>query len=274
MEIAGVVIGGVGLAALFDSVVDCVDYTYLGANFERDSTTSQLRLEDTRARIHRWGRAVGVHDEHTARERLGSNYGAAEQRLRQIKTYYDDIDVRQMSREEHPDLDSLYSLETDPPSSGAVVRKALRRMYQPTQRLGKKAAWALHGHTVANRLIDSINGLIDGLELIAPKEELSRLSEIEVEEIDDPEAVKALTDANEQDGILKAAADRCGHSYTRTENREYSRVLMGDEVSEEVAQSGITDMGRRHAYTDTTNWKDAKVMMGNRVGPKKSFWDE
>ncbi|KAF2277732.1 uncharacterized protein EI97DRAFT_271730 [Westerdykella ornata] len=271
MEVAGIVLGGVGLAALFDSVVQCVDYTYLGNNFERDAATIQLRLEDTRARIHRWGRAVGVQDEQPAKERLGSNYEMAEKRLRQIKTYYDE--AQEMSRtylREHPNLDPSYSLEPDLPDSEARVRKALRRIYQPARNVGRKTAWALHGYKVADRLIANVNALIDGLELIAPREELSRLSELEVREIGDPEDVKTLTDANEQDRFLRAVA---GHSYIRTQNKGKTRALMGDEISEEVAQKGITNIGRKHAYVDTTNSDDARVLMGNRIGVKKSFLD-
>lgn len=284
MEAAGLAVGIVGLAALFNNVVEIIDYVDIGSNFERDYETYQLRLEDTSVRLYRWAEAAGVHDDATARQQLGSHYDSAYRRLHQIKLCFEES--REISGRYNHGLENpqLQTAEQAMSSRSNRVRTVFRKLYAPQRRFQTKAAWALHGREAFNRLIFDTDGLVQGLESLVPQQRLRSLADLEVKEIDNPEDVRALVEATTigkngntepQDNAFNiAAVNRFGHSYVRVQNQGEARVNMGDFVTVDAVASGVTETGRKHEYTDVTNSGKAKVFMGNTIGMKSSFWDD
>ena len=74
-EAAGLAVGALSLAGLFNNAVQCFEFVQLGRNFGRDFETSQLKLECARLRLYRWGAALGLgeelQDERLLEDRLG-----------------------------------------------------------------------------------------------------------------------------------------------------------------------------------------------------------
>ncbi|KAF9697169.1 hypothetical protein EKO04_005029 [Ascochyta lentis] len=242
-ETAGLVVGGIGLAALFNSVVDCYGYASLGASFERDFATSQLLLEDSRWRLHRWGRAVDVQDEKAARSQLGKRYSDAGQLLEQIKTC---LDVAQKKSVAYRHADPEPKLKGD----AEVARATIRSLCRPPQRISRRAIWALHDHEALNRIINDIGSLLTALERISPAAELQRSAETDIKILGSPDALQTLLAAVEQgsskaaDRILqKAAKQQAGHLYSRTTNIAKAKTLMGDLISKSAARRLVFPRG-------------------------------
>ena len=59
-ETAGLVVGVVALAGLFNTTVECFEFVQLGRNFGKDFQTSQLKLDNARLRLSRWGKSLGL----------------------------------------------------------------------------------------------------------------------------------------------------------------------------------------------------------------------
>ncbi|KAF2259604.1 hypothetical protein CC78DRAFT_475109, partial [Lojkania enalia] len=133
-ETVGLVVGVVGLATLFEDAVRCFEIIRLGVSFERNFTTCQLRLEDTRARLCRWGRAVDMHDNEVAKRLLGlDKFGQTEKRLKLIKVCFDEAekicqDYSQGEPEPEPE-----PIGPNPdlhlPRPAANIRRTLRNLY-------------------------------------------------------------------------------------------------------------------------------------------------
>ena len=60
MEVAGLAVGVVALAGLFNNAVDCFEYVQLGRSFQQDYTTCVLQLDCARLQLSRWGQSVGI----------------------------------------------------------------------------------------------------------------------------------------------------------------------------------------------------------------------
>jgi hypothetical protein len=52
-EAAGLVVGVVAFAGLFNNTVECLEFVQLGRVFGKDFQTSQLRLDNARPRLSR-----------------------------------------------------------------------------------------------------------------------------------------------------------------------------------------------------------------------------
>lgn len=61
-ESAGLVVGIVALAGFFSNTVECFDFVQLGRTFGKDFQTSQLKLDNARLRLSRWGKAFHLDD--------------------------------------------------------------------------------------------------------------------------------------------------------------------------------------------------------------------
>jgi hypothetical protein len=59
-EVVGLVLGGLGLAGLFNNALDCFEYIHIGKNFAGSLQTSLLKLDNARLKLSRWGEALGL----------------------------------------------------------------------------------------------------------------------------------------------------------------------------------------------------------------------
>jgi hypothetical protein len=59
-EAAGLVVGVVALAGLFNNTVECFEFVQLGRTFGKDFQTSQLKLDSARLRLSRWGKSLDL----------------------------------------------------------------------------------------------------------------------------------------------------------------------------------------------------------------------
>jgi hypothetical protein len=62
-EAAGLVVGVVALAGLFNNTVECFEFIQLGRTFGKSFQTSQLKLDNARLRLSRWGKSLDLDDD-------------------------------------------------------------------------------------------------------------------------------------------------------------------------------------------------------------------
>lgn len=220
MEPAGLAVGVVALAGLFNNAVDCFEYVQLGRSFGTNFQTSLLKLDNARLRLSRWGAAVGLSgDLGDARSLQGAtvnkeDISIAERTLGQILKLFADAEgiSAKYKRFARPDDSTLGALEVhaDMDAVGQSLHEKMRKLCikrQNRSTLKQKAKWALYEEEHFKKLIDNIKELVDALSELFPavRQEQLKLCEIEVSEIG-KENLSALFDiVRSQDKDLEAA---------------------------------------------------------------------
>lgn len=209
-EAAGLVVGVVALAGLFNNVVGCFEYIQLGKNYDRDLRTSQLKLEVAKLRLSHWGKFVGLchvlDDAQSLKLRTLSeeNIPLATNLLGQILTLLSDAErVLEMFQ---PDSSS-WQCKLD-----ALVKSFYRKMRklsfkrQSKKGFFKKASWAVNYEKQLTKVIEDIRQLVDdlvGLMYRADAGHQRQLCQREVKEIGNGPGVALLRDsASNQDKLL------------------------------------------------------------------------
>ena len=78
MEAAGLGVGVVALAGLFNNAVDSYNYVRVGKHYSRDFETSQIRLDLSRLQLSRWGEASGLTSSVLTTTQLPTALGSAD----------------------------------------------------------------------------------------------------------------------------------------------------------------------------------------------------
>jgi hypothetical protein len=76
-ETAGLVVGVVALAGLFNNTVECFEFVQLGRTFRKSFQTSQLKLDNARLRLSRWGKSLSLNDDVQNTVSLQGHFGSA-----------------------------------------------------------------------------------------------------------------------------------------------------------------------------------------------------
>ncbi|KAF1954892.1 hypothetical protein CC80DRAFT_475619 [Byssothecium circinans] len=221
MEVGGFVVGVVGLASLFNNVLDSFEYVHIAKSFGSSFQTQVLKLDNARLRLSRWGEALGLSgscvDNATA---LPSNIWSeedkskAEENLGQIlesfnkawniSKEYREIDANGcQEHEERRDPDLMMTL------SLREKMLDLSRKRQNGALLVKKIKFALYDEKQLKGLVDDITSLTNALVELFPaqKPKQSVLAAREVSDFSEP--FRALsTAATGQDEPLVSALAR------------------------------------------------------------------
>jgi len=224
MEPAGLAVGGVALAGLFNNAVDCFEYVQLGKNFGKDFQTSLLKLDDARLRLSRWGKTVGLSGEIADLQSLESTQLSAEavpkaeRLLGQILDLFADAERVSGKFKSHAaigdpsllvldvqaDMDSLHQTLHEKMRSLSIIR-------QNKTPLRQKVKWALYERKNFDRLIADVIELVNMLAETFPgfqqaQQELCKLevSDIETEGLPVLESIVATQDQDLHTAILEA----------------------------------------------------------------------
>lgn len=251
METAGLVIGGVSLASLFTTCVDCFEYVQLGRQFGKDYQTATLKLDLIKLRLSRWANAVNTsgysitvqsEDEITkVKEVLGQIVYLFQETEKKSERFR----VSKGAVDEKADL----SLDEDIEAIHLKMRNlALKR--QKRSSFTQKAAWALSEEKFFRRLIEDVDPLVRDLVDMFPaaKEQQEKLSIEEAYELQTEKAVTTLQDANEgedellQVSLTEAMAGQVKHSFLNNSLEGEVRARYGDEIAPGSAPSGLGSM--------------------------------
>ena len=242
-EAAGLAVGVVALAGLFNSTVECFEFVQLGRNFGKDFRTSQLKLDNARLRLSRWGKSLGLNDNIQETQSLGNHFGVdkdikqAESMLGQIIDLFADaegVSNKYKNRKKADDASLMIcNPQTDLEPTMADLHLKMRQLSIDRQKrsgLRQKAKWALYEEKHFRRLIEDITELVNSLvDLFPASEELQRrLCATEVSMLGDNEGLSELKEiATAQDKFLAdALAESSEHA-----GGSYSIVFSGDHNS-------------------------------------------
>ncbi|CAG8982161.1 hypothetical protein HYALB_00003596 [Hymenoscyphus albidus] len=191
-EIASLTIGGIGLASLFTTCVDCLDCITLAPQ------NNGYELPALREKWPQIGGAVG-------------------EALVSIKDAFTDVSA----------LEKRYSLKATPESSSTAMD--IHESRALNQIMDAFHIWAVHDKKKFDTLIQVVSFNIDRLEKISENlnvlEKQKKLASV-IKEIDDEDSLKLLVEAIEENQSTGSASS--GHLFINTIIGERARVTMGN----------------------------------------------
>jgi len=222
MESTGLAIGALGLASLFNNVVDCFEYVQIGRSFGKSFQTSLLKLDIARLRLSRWGQAVGLVHLDDIQSLDGTKLSpqdipGANKILGQIEELFADTEGISKRFMQHAPVDqslALYDSTTDLEETAASLHKKMRDLAirrQSKAGLRQKAKWALYEEKHLTRLIEDITTLVDSLVTMFPAAEAAQkiLCDVEVSEMNVENSLPLLKGAAaDQDKLLSDAISK------------------------------------------------------------------
>jgi hypothetical protein len=248
-ETAGLVAGVIALASLFNTTVECFEVVQLGRNFGKNFQTSQLKLDNLRLRLSRWGKSLGLDDNIRDSVSLKEHFGSestvkhAEALLGQIVELFaeaEGVSNKYKSRTT-PENGSfaVYDPQTDLNPAMAELHSKMRRLAIERQNrsgLRQKAKWAIYQEKHFRRLIEDITDLVDDLVTLFPANEQSQrtLCDLEVTAFGNTEAVPALREiATDQDKLLLDALTKV----TNKAEASYHIVFSGNNTGVQIGHN-------------------------------------
>ena len=253
-EAAGLGVGVVALAGLFSNAIQCFEFVQLGRSFGKNFQTSQLKLDNARLRLSRWGTSLGLsenlQDERVLEERFGTQpVKQATALLGQILDLFAEaerISSKYKSRMKSGDGRlATCDPQTDLEPAAADLHNKMHQLSIERQNrtsLREKAKWALYEEKPFRRLIEDITGLVDGLvELfVATQEVQQRYCDTEVSTLgannDIPvlKEIAAQQDKFLEDADLKVANHKAGSVrivFTSSDNKGFELANNSGTIS-------------------------------------------
>jgi hypothetical protein len=176
MEPAGLAVGVIALAGMFNNAVDCFEFVQLGRNIGKDFQTDLLKLDNARLRLSRWGKAAGLSGQIANAQSLIStmlsteDIPKAENLLGQVLELFEDAErvSRKFKSQAATDDSSLLIVDVQAdvdPDHRTLHEKMrdlsiLRKNKTP---LRQRVKWALYEKKYFERLIADIIELVDSL---------------------------------------------------------------------------------------------------------------
>jgi WD40 repeat protein len=218
-EAASLVIDVVAIAGLFNNTVECFEFVQLGRTFGKSFQTRQLKLDNARLRLSRWGKSLDLDDDARATVSLQGRFGSAanfkhaEALLGQIVELFAEAEgvSNKYKSKTKPQDGSLvvYDPQTDLDPVMAKLHEKMRQLAIERQNrsgVRQKAKWALYQEKQFRRLIEDITELVNDLDDLFPATQQSRrdLCDIEVSTIGEGEGMSVLREiAADQDKLLE-----------------------------------------------------------------------
>jgi hypothetical protein len=243
-EAAGLAVGVIALASLFNSTVECFEFVQLGRAFGKNYQTSQLKLDNARLRLSRWGKSLGLDDDLRDTVSLEGRFGSeaaikhADSLLGQVLDLFaeaEGVSNKYKSRTKPGDGSLvLCNPQTDLDPAMAQLHHKMRQLAIERQNrsgLRQKAKWALYQEKQFGRLIEDITELVDSLVDLFPASQQPQreLCDVEVSAVGGMEGISMLKEiAAAQDKLLEEA---------------FAKATTGAETSHHIVFSGSHNAG-------------------------------
>jgi hypothetical protein len=176
MEPAGLAVGVIALAGMFNNAVDCFEFVQLGRNIGKDFQTDLLKLDNAGLRLSRWDKAAGLSGQVANAQSLIStmlsteDIPKAEKLLGQVLELFEDaekVSGKFKSQAAAGDLSLLVvDVQGDVDSDRRTLHEKMRDLSIERKNktpLRQKVKWALYEKKYFERLIADIIELVDSL---------------------------------------------------------------------------------------------------------------
>ena len=287
-EVAGLVIGGVSLVALFETAMTAFDYIEVGATHGQAYNRHVLKERLLKLRLSRWERTVVTAVQASGGYSVGTpeNGEEAKELLGYIATTIKETEAIAAKYKVKGTIEMAKPSEQENINMLVAKVKKLAIHQQSETSLTKKARWALRDERRFRTLLTNLESSVTDLEDLFPAEafpgvvqkrekltvddvaELVQPSEIEEPADGGPAASTLLQDAAmDIDKILQAAvkaaveAAKKGqdlHSYYNFSVEEKARLEAGDYI-----QEGSKRDDSRNSYGKFRLTGESKVRLGN-----------
>lgn len=176
MEVAGIVVGGVGLAISFQTCMETFEYVDSGKKYGKDYQKAALKLSVLELRLSRWSQQVKFEEDTSMT--TGNTTTATAEQSEQVKSLLGQI---QDDLEAAAKASRRYALPTtieDEEKKGTATLEYLAARFRrlALERQGRasfvaKTKWALKDKKKLDSLIEDITNGVGSLELVFPATE-------------------------------------------------------------------------------------------------------
>ncbi|KAF2489045.1 hypothetical protein BU16DRAFT_221494 [Lophium mytilinum] len=227
-EVASLAVGVIALAGLFNNTIECFEFIQLGRNFGKSFQTSQLKLDNARLRLSRWGASLGLGDSPQEIQSLEQRFGSgqksdqAEALLGQILDLFAEAEgMSQKYKRRTKAGDSslaVFHPETDLEPANVDLHRKMRQLSIDRQNrtgLRAKTKWALYEEKRFRRLLEDVIELVNSLVELFPASQAvqQQLCQREAAVIGADEDISMLQEiAAEQDKALETALAKVAKS--------------------------------------------------------------
>ncbi|KAF5618695.1 hypothetical protein F52700_12215 [Fusarium sp. NRRL 52700] len=232
-EAAGLVVGVVSLATVFDSIIKVFDYIHFARRFGYDFENSLLILDNAKLRLSRWGKSVGLKEiESDTKTLVGTRL--TDEDMPHAKRLLDAI---------HMELKNIETLQdkfqgTDEQKQRLEPRPLTQYLHQKMQAIAndrqnnlstaKKASWAIYDREHFKQMITSISKKIKALEELFPSAKQAAQDLVNLEVYKFTEIIRELQNAVKgHDKILASALRTILEPSTETYNATIKGGLVG-----------------------------------------------
>lgn len=280
-EIAGLIIGGVSLSALFDQCISIINHVDSGMHCGDAYQDAALMLTLLGGCLGRWERAYRTELGKASTEEDGEN---AEHWLKQIRKRLQEAERVGERYTTEPSAVATASANAHSRAVSILVHRLQDKIFRGSDglSLGQRTRWALRDEDKMNGLIDKLDRLITSLEQLFPGLQAQRgqiatvdasavVGQLETEGY--AEALEALKEAAARvDPTFNVAASSTSNRYHNIEIRDSAMVSNGNYYSEEWARAnGTIGQGSGHDYNGIRVSGQAKVQNGDIFGGKNLF---
>ncbi|EXM20379.1 hypothetical protein V3481_007539 [Fusarium oxysporum f. sp. vasinfectum] len=285
-EIFGVAAGALSTAGLFNNCVDCFNYIQIARQFREDFPQYRLRLDVAKCRLARWGAAIDINNDprFSHSESTDRTVALAQSILQEIVARFET--VQKISSRYARDIEQSSMEVCTEADLGPVPRRlhnnfpALTIKRYNSVGLLKKTSWALYHKKHMGSLIDDIIASIEDLETTLPASPgaVSRLVEIEIEEVNDEQEFRMVQDVAE--GLDPILYDL---------SKEKLQEITGKNSAGRISGSGAVNIGNtfvKESFLQSKGFKDHTTNYVNEVDTAetgrvnivntyggKGFWD-
>ena len=277
MEVAGLVVGGVGLAALFDSALSGFEHIESGANHGREYNKAALKLSLNQLRLARWKDASSG-----AISALPQETSRVKELLGEIETNFEDAQIVAKRYKQKPVLD-LDKAENATIEALIARVRGLAIVRQKSSSFGQKTRWALHDEKKFNRLAEDQTDLITKLVDLFPatSEQQMQLVKRDAQQlIQQPEIAtgpgaailrEAADKAYPELSLsLKAAAQGSTYTFQSVKTMDQARVHNGNYISNDY-KGGWMNVTYNFGDVQASNY--ARQHNGDSYGGKSVYDD-
>ncbi|RFU29439.1 hypothetical protein B7463_g6898, partial [Scytalidium lignicola] len=277
-EVAGLVIGGVGLAAVFTTCVDCFEYVQVGREFGGDYERCLLKLDIVKLRLSRWGDAIN-----TRQGQPGVIVGNSDEAEIVKKTLGSIIDrfatAEAISSRFRPGNTSTALVTTGPNSAAVdldpslqamrnkIQEQALKRQNRSTFR--QKAAWVFRDKARFDHLLEDVTYFVTQLVELFPmvKADQQALAAQDARALENqPRIVELAQVAEDTDEMLHNSAQKLPavvshHKYLGNTAQDKAEAQYGNRYEGSAAPA--VSIKSSHEYRENIARDAAKVQYGD-----------
>ena len=295
--VAGLVIGGISMAALVDGCMRTFDRIESARTYGRDYQKAALKLSLLQLRLSRWVESIieAVNQQHLVTigtsqeaEQVKDLLGEIAESIERTKRFADRYDGPTTPPPVSQDEKEIATMD-----SLAQKVKTLALHRQRHSSFAQKTRWALRDQRRFKKLLDNLTESISELETLFPATRLpgvvearDQLAKTEASELIQPSeneepghakiVVSILEDAaTEVDDTLKKAVENADQN-TRTGRHRYGGINVADSVRIQVGDyvaPGQRATGAGHLYGNLTATGTSRVQYGDNFGGKSVFDD-